>query len=58
VIFVDGSGRVMKCDGGANGTQFVDRPGRAYSIIDNAQAPVEAWLSATNFRLNPLGAGP
>jgi len=58
IIFVDGSGRVMKCDGGAIGTQFVNRPGRAYNIIDNTQAAVEAWLSATNFRLNPAGAGP
>jgi prepilin-type N-terminal cleavage/methylation domain-containing protein len=58
VIFVDGSGRVMKCDGGAIGTQNVNRPGRAYNIVSNAQPAVEAWLSATNFILNPAGAGP
>src|SRR4030095_3569847 len=34
VIFVDGSGRVMKCDGGAIGAQVVNRPGRAYNIVD------------------------
>lgn len=54
VIFVDGSGRVMKCDGGAIGTQNVNRPGRAYNIVSNTQAAVEAWLSSTNFILNPL----
>ena len=58
VIFVDGSGRVMKCDGGAIGAQFVNRPGRAYNIVDNGQAPVETWLGATNLRLPPSGAGP
>jgi len=59
IIFVDGSGRVMKCDGGAIGTQFVSRPGRVYNIIDNTMgAAPENWLSATNFRLNPAGAGP
>jgi prepilin-type N-terminal cleavage/methylation domain-containing protein len=58
VIFVDGSGRVMKCDGGAIGTQNVNRPGRPYNIVDNAQPATESWLSATNFILNPAGAGP
>jgi prepilin-type N-terminal cleavage/methylation domain-containing protein len=58
VIFVDGSGRVMKCDGGAIGAQVVNRPGRIYNIVSNAQAPVEAWLSSSNFILNPAGAGP
>jgi prepilin-type N-terminal cleavage/methylation domain-containing protein len=59
VIFVDGSGRVMKCDGGAAGAQFVDRPGRVYNIIDNTMgAAPENWLAAANFRLNPAGAGP
>ena len=58
VIFVDGSGRVMKCDGGAIGTQFVNRPGRAYNIVDTAQAPAEGWLSTSNLILPPAGAGP
>ena len=58
VIFVDGSGRVMKCDGGAIGTQFVNRPGRAYNITDQSQAATEGWLSTANFVLNPAGAGP
>jgi prepilin-type N-terminal cleavage/methylation domain-containing protein len=53
IIFVDGSGRVMKCDGGAIGTQFVNRPGRAYNIVDNAQPASEAWLSVTNLILLP-----
>jgi prepilin-type N-terminal cleavage/methylation domain-containing protein len=58
VIFVDGSGRVMKCDGGAIGTQVVNRPGRAYNIVDTAQAASEAWLSTNNVILPPAGAGP
>ena len=58
VIFVDGSGRVMKCDGGAIGTQNVNRPGRGYNIVDLTQAPAEGWLSSANFILNPAGAGP
>jgi prepilin-type N-terminal cleavage/methylation domain-containing protein len=53
VIFVDGSGRVMKCDGGAIGAQFVLRPGRTYDIVDNTQAATEGWLSTTNLVLNP-----
>jgi prepilin-type N-terminal cleavage/methylation domain-containing protein len=59
VIFVDGSGRVMKCDGGAPGASFVQRPSFAYSITDitKAAAP-DNWLGATNFILNPAGAGP
>ena len=58
VIFVDGSGRVMKCDGGAIGAQYVNRPGRAYNIVDTAQAPAEGWLSSSNVILPPAGAGP
>jgi prepilin-type N-terminal cleavage/methylation domain-containing protein len=59
VLFVDGSGRVMKCDGGAVGTQFVNRPANAYNIVDlTKSAPPDNWLSATNFILEPAGAGP
>ena len=58
VIFVDGSGRVMKADGGAIGLQYVNRPGRAYNIVDTGQAPAEAWLSSSNIILPPAGAGP
>ena len=58
VIFVDGSGRVMKCDGGVVGAQYPNRPGRAYSLVDLTQAPLEGWLSSANFILNPAGAGP
>jgi prepilin-type N-terminal cleavage/methylation domain-containing protein len=59
VFFVDGSGRVMKCDGGAPGASFVQRPAFPYSITDltKAAAP-DNWLGATNFILNPAGAGP
>jgi len=58
VIFVDGSGRVMKADGGVIGAQFVNRPGRAYNIVDTAQAASETWLSSNNVILPPAGAGP
>jgi prepilin-type N-terminal cleavage/methylation domain-containing protein len=58
VIFVDGSGRVMKADGGVIGAQYVNRPGRTYNIADTAQLPAEGWLSTSNFILNPAGAGP
>jgi hypothetical protein len=58
VIFVDGSGRVMKCDGGAIGTQFVSRPGRTYNICSTGEVATEGWLSTSNFILNPAGAGP
>jgi prepilin-type N-terminal cleavage/methylation domain-containing protein len=58
VIFVDGSGRVMKCDGGAIGTQFVSRPGRIYNICSTGEVVTEGWLSTSNFILNPAGAGP
>src|SRR6266571_7579397 len=51
VIFVDGSGRVIKCDGGAVGATFVPRPGRAYNIVDNAQPVAEAWLGPLNLIL-------
>lgn len=54
VIFVDGSGRVMKCDGGLIGAQYPLRPGRTYDIVDNAQPTSENWLSTSNFVLNPL----
>jgi prepilin-type N-terminal cleavage/methylation domain-containing protein len=53
VIFVDGSGRVMKCDGGAIGTQVVNRPGRTYDICNTGQVATEGWLSTSNFILNP-----
>jgi len=53
VIFVDGSGRVMKTDGGAVGATFVQRPGRTYNIVDNTQAVAEAWLGSANLILNP-----
>src|SRR6266516_2536910 len=58
VIFVDGSGRVMKADGGIIGAQFVNRPGRAYNIVDTGQPASEVWLSTNNVILPPAGAGP
>ena len=59
VIFVDGSGRVMKCDGGTPAASFVERPSQTYSITDNTKgAPPDNWLSATNLVLEPAGAGP
>jgi prepilin-type N-terminal cleavage/methylation domain-containing protein len=54
VIFVDGSGRVLKCDGGAVGATFSPRPGRTYNVVDNGQPSTEGWLSTTNLVLNPL----
>jgi prepilin-type N-terminal cleavage/methylation domain-containing protein len=54
VIFVDGSGRVMKCDGGPTTASFVQRPGRTYNIVDNGQAASEGWLSTSSLVLNPL----
>ena len=55
IIFVDGSGRVMKIDDTTNVT--VNRPGHAYSMFDltNSTAP-ENWLSAANFVINPEAA--
>jgi prepilin-type N-terminal cleavage/methylation domain-containing protein len=55
VVFVDGSGKVMKCDGGTPAASFVQRPGRAYNIVDNGQAATEAWLgpAPANPTLNP-----
>jgi prepilin-type N-terminal cleavage/methylation domain-containing protein len=59
VFFVDGSGRVMKCDGGAPGASFVQRPSYPYSITDNTKAAApDNWLGATNLILLPAGAGP
>jgi prepilin-type N-terminal cleavage/methylation domain-containing protein len=55
VIFTDGSGKVMKCDNNVvPANPAVNRPAHAYNIFDNAQAPVEEWLSAANFQLKPL----
>ena len=52
VIFVDGSGRVMKVDDQTALT--VRRPTKAYSLFSNTNsASPEFWLSATNFVLNP-----
>jgi prepilin-type N-terminal cleavage/methylation domain-containing protein len=55
IIFVDGSGQVMKCNNqAAPAATFVTRPGRPYNIVDNgASTATDPWLSATNFRLNP-----
>jgi prepilin-type N-terminal cleavage/methylation domain-containing protein len=52
IIFVDGSGRVMKVDDTVNLT--VNRPGHAYSMFDlgNSASP-ENWLSSANFVINP-----
>ena len=59
VFFVDGSGRVMKCDGGTPAASFVQRPSFAYSITDNTKgAAPDLWLGAANLILNPAGAGP
>jgi prepilin-type N-terminal cleavage/methylation domain-containing protein len=52
VIFVDGSGKVMKVDDPTNLT--VNRPAHPYSIFDNTQiSTTDPWLSTVNFRLNP-----
>jgi prepilin-type N-terminal cleavage/methylation domain-containing protein len=56
VIFVDGSGRTMTCDGTQAGpppVTFVKRPGKAYNITDTAQAATEGWLAAANLVLAP-----
>jgi prepilin-type N-terminal cleavage/methylation domain-containing protein len=58
VIFVDGSGRVMTCDGGvATPTAtFVLRPGQAYNITDNTGATgtgADEWLAPANLVLAP-----
>jgi type II secretory pathway pseudopilin PulG len=54
VIFVDGSGQVMKCNNQAVATAtYPTRPAHAYSIFDNGQPPAELWLTAGNLRLNP-----
>ena len=59
VFFVDGSGRVMKCDGGTPAASFVQRPAFAYSITDNTKgAAPDLWLGAANLVLLPAGAGP
>jgi len=56
VIFVDGSGRVMKVDDTVNFT--VNRPAHPYSMFDlgHVAAP-DNWLSASNFIMNPLTDG-
>jgi prepilin-type N-terminal cleavage/methylation domain-containing protein len=56
IIFVDGSGRVMKVDDTTNLT--VNRPTFAYSIFSlaNSAAP-DNWLGAANFVLNPANDG-
>jgi prepilin-type N-terminal cleavage/methylation domain-containing protein len=52
IIFVDGSGRVMKVDDTVALT--VNRPGHGYSMFDTANsAAPENWLSPLNFILNP-----
>jgi hypothetical protein len=56
VIFVDGSGRAMTCDGVAAGpppVTFVKRPGKDYNVTDNGQAATEEWLAAANLVLAP-----
>jgi prepilin-type N-terminal cleavage/methylation domain-containing protein len=54
VIFVDGSGRVMRCnDQTTPAATFVTRPSQTYNIVSNAEAATEAWLSSSNFILNP-----
>jgi len=60
VFFVDGSGQIMRCNNQANAAAtFPTRPAHAYNIVDNTQnVATEAWLSATNLRLQPAGAGP
>ncbi len=59
VFFVDGAGQVMKCNNQAvAAATFPTRPGRAYNLVDNGQPASEAWLSASNLRLQPAGAGP
>ena len=53
IIFVDGSGKVMKVDDQTALT--VKRPAKAYSIFSNANsAAPEFWLGASNFVLNPV----
>jgi len=53
VIFVDGSGQVMKVNDTVN--TLVLRPGRAYNLfINTASTPQDPWFTATNFQLNPL----
>jgi prepilin-type N-terminal cleavage/methylation domain-containing protein len=55
VIFVDGSGQVMKCNNQAvpNAT-FPTRPGRAYNIFSNTSSvPADPWLTAANLQLLP-----
>jgi len=53
VIFVDGSGQVMKVNDTAN--TLVLRPGRAYNLFSNtSSAPADPWYTAVNFQLNPL----
>jgi prepilin-type N-terminal cleavage/methylation domain-containing protein len=56
VIFVDGSGSVMKCNNQATANAtYPTRPGRTYNIFDNTTViPTDPWLTTTNIRLNPL----
>ena len=54
VIFVDGSGRVMRCNDQTSATAtFVTRPSQTYNIVSNAQPATEGWLSTSNLVLNP-----
>jgi prepilin-type N-terminal cleavage/methylation domain-containing protein len=53
VIFVDGSGRVMKVDNTA--ALSINRTGHAYTIFDlTKSASPDNWLGAANIILNPL----
>jgi prepilin-type N-terminal cleavage/methylation domain-containing protein len=56
IILVDGSGRVLTCDGAAAGpppVTFVKRQAKAYNIFSNTEAAGEEWLTAANLRLAP-----
>jgi prepilin-type N-terminal cleavage/methylation domain-containing protein len=55
VVFVDGSGQVMKCNNQTTpNATYPMRPGRAYNIFDNtASTAADPWLTATNLQLNP-----
>jgi prepilin-type N-terminal cleavage/methylation domain-containing protein len=53
VIFVDGSGQVMRVNDQA--TLTVDRPGHTYNIFGNTfSTTADPWFTTTNLQLNPL----
>jgi prepilin-type N-terminal cleavage/methylation domain-containing protein len=53
VIFVDGSGQVMKVNDTVN--TAILRPGRAYNLFDNGSSTAtDPWFTAANIQLNPL----